>query len=62
MRPIDRQAMILVIITLIADQASKQFLLGYLKAGETVPMIDGFFRLVMVWNPGVSFGDRKSVV
>ncbi len=30
MRPIDRQAMALVIVTLIADQASKQFLLGYL--------------------------------
>ena len=30
MRPIDRHAMILVIATLVADQASKQFLLGYL--------------------------------
>ena len=31
MRPIDRQAMVLVVVTLIADQASKQFLLGYLR-------------------------------
>ena len=35
MRPIDRQAMILVIVTLIADQASKQFLLGYLRRPAT---------------------------
>ena len=57
MRPIDRQAMVLVIVTLIADQASKQFLLGYLiKVGVVVPVIDGFFRLVIVWNRGVSFG------
>ena len=57
MRPIDRQAMVLVVVTLIADQASKQLLLGYLmKAGAVVTVIDGFFRLVSVWNPGVSFG------
>jgi hypothetical protein len=30
MRPIDRQAMILVLVTLLADQISKQLLLGYL--------------------------------
>ena len=62
MRPIDRQAMLLLIVTLIVDQASKQFLRDYLtqpdvmKAGAVVPVIDGFFRLVMVWNTGVSFG------
>ena len=40
MRPIDRQAMLLLIVTLIADQASKQFLLGYLtQAGAIVPVI-----------------------
>jgi signal peptidase II len=57
MRLIERQAMVLVIATLVADQASKQLLLGYLvKAGAIVPVIDGFFRLVIVWNRGVSFG------
>ena len=41
----------------MADQVSKQLLLGYLlKAGAVVPVIDGFFRLVIVWNRGVSFG------
>lgn len=57
MRPIDRQAMVLVAITLIADQISKELLLGYLvKAGAVVTVIDGFFRLVVVWNRGISFG------
>ncbi|HEY6983315.1 signal peptidase II [Reyranella sp.] len=57
MRPIDRQAMGLVAITLIVDQASKELLLHYLlKAGTLVPVIDGLFQLVIVWNRGVSFG------
>ncbi|HSI01476.1 MAG TPA: signal peptidase II [Reyranella sp.] len=57
MRPIDRQAMVLLAGTLIVDQASKQLLLSFLvKAGAVVPVIDGFFRLVIVWNRGVSFG------
>jgi signal peptidase II len=57
MRQLDRQAMALLIVTLIADQLSKQLLLGYLMKSDTiVPVIDGFFRLVIVWNPGVSFG------
>ena len=57
MSPIDRQAMVLLAGTLIVDQASKQLLLSFLvKAGAVVPVIDGFFRLVIVWNRGVSFG------
>ena len=57
MRPIDRQAMSLVVLTLVIDQVSKQLLLNYLfKAGQIVSVIDGYFRLVVVWNRGVSFG------
>ena len=57
MRPIDRQAMGLVVLTLLADQVSKELLLRFLlKAGAIVPVLDGFFRLVIVWNTGVSFG------
>jgi signal peptidase II len=56
-RPIDRQAMSLVVLTLVIDQVSKQLLLNYLfKAGQIVSVIDGYFRLVVVWNRGVSFG------
>ncbi len=58
MRSIDRQAMILVVATLVIDQLSKQLLLGYLLKvdGKMVSVIDGFFRLVVVMNSGVSFG------
>jgi signal peptidase II len=57
MRRIDRQAMALVVATLIVDQLSKQLLLDFLQqAGAVVSVIDGFFRLVIVWNRGVSFG------
>ena len=56
MRPLERQAMLLVVLTLVADQLSKQLLLGYLATKPVVTVIDGFFRLVMVWNRGVSFG------
>jgi len=57
MRAIDRQAMGLVALTLIADQASKELLLRHLlKIGTVQPIIDGFFQLVIVWNRGVSFG------
>jgi len=57
MRRLEYQAMALIVVTLVADQVSKELLLGYLlKTGATVSVIDGFFRLVVVWNKGVSFG------
>ncbi len=57
MRRLQYQAMALVVLTVVIDQLSKELLLGYLlKAGSVVPVFDGFFRLVVVWNSGVSFG------
>lgn len=57
MRRLEYQAMALIVVTLVADQVSKELLLGYLlKTGAMVPVIDGYFRLVVVWNRGVSFG------
>ncbi len=57
MRTLDKQAMVLIAGTLIADQATKELLLHYLlKAGDVVQVIDNFLRLVIVWNRGVSFG------
>jgi signal peptidase II len=45
---------------LIADQGSKLFLLyqagfAHLAPGRAIPVLP-FFNLVMVWNPGVSYG------
>jgi|HubBroStandDraft_5_1064220.scaffolds.fasta_scaffold400026_2 signal peptidase II len=58
MRSLDRQAMALVAATLVIDQLVKNLLLDYLLKvdGKMVSVIDGFFRLVVVWNQGVSFG------
>ena len=53
MRTLDKQAMGLVVLTLVADQLSKELLLRYLlQVGTFVQVIDDFFRLVIVWNPG----------
>ena len=58
MRSLDRQSMVLVAATLVIDQLTKQLLLDYLLKLDTkmLPVIDDFFRLVIVWNRGVSFG------
>ena len=57
MRTIEKQAIALSVATLVADQISKQVVLAYLqKSGPVVQVIDEFFRLVIVWNRGVSFG------
>ncbi len=47
-------------LSLLADQGSKLFLLygaGFaeMTPGTTIPVLP-FFNLVMVWNPGISYG------
>lgn len=47
-------------LALVLDQASKLFLLYVMHfiemgAGDAIPVLP-FFNLVMVWNPGVSYG------
>lgn len=43
-------------ILLIADQASKWVILERVMNPPRIIEVTGFFNLVMVWNPGVSFG------
>jgi signal peptidase II len=48
------------VLALVADQGSKFALLygaGFwrMAPGETIPVLP-FFNLVMVWNPGISYG------
>jgi signal peptidase II len=48
------------IVALIADQGSKYFLLyragfAHMAPGGAIPVLP-FFNLVMVWNPGISYG------
>ena len=47
-------------LALVADQGSKLFMLygagfAHLGPGQTIPVLP-FFNLVMVWNPGISYG------
>jgi signal peptidase II len=47
-------------LSLVADQGFKLFMLygagfAHLPPGQTVPVLP-FFNLVMVWNPGISYG------
>jgi len=51
---------IAAVLALIADQGSKLYLLygaGFIHMGpgDSVPVLP-FFNLLMVWNPGVSYG------
>ena len=47
-------------LALIADQGSKLFMLYgadfvHMPPGSSVPVLP-FFNMVMVWNPGISYG------
>jgi signal peptidase II len=51
---------IAAVLALIADQGSKLYLLygagfAHMGPGQAVPVLP-FFNLVMVWNPGISYG------
>ena len=46
-------------LALVVDQASKLFLLyevGFARPGAAPVPVLPFFNLVMVWNPGISYG------
>ena len=46
----------LAAIILVADQLTKWWALKGLRFGAPVPIIDGFFSLTLVMNPGLAFG------
>jgi signal peptidase II len=51
---------VVALIAMLLDQASKWYLLEIVGMPHRPPVeITGFFRLVMVWNQGVSFGMLK---
>jgi len=52
--------LIAAVLALVADQGSKLFMLygagfAHMTPGDNVPVLP-FFNLVMVWNPGISYG------
>lgn len=57
MHPVVRQTLLLAVLVIVADQLSKWVMLEIVGIAERDPIIvTGFFKLVMVWNYGISFG------
>ena len=55
-RPLQARALILAAVLVLADQASKYWLIGVTREAGGSIELTGFFNLVMVWNRGISFG------
>lgn len=51
-----RRGLALAMVVLILDQASKWWILTDVMTPPRVIEVTGFFNLVLVWNPGISFG------
>jgi len=49
-------AAITALVVLVLDQLTKVWALQALIPGRPVPVIDGFFSLTLVTNPGLAFG------
>ncbi|CAM5471673.1 Lipoprotein signal peptidase OS=Afipia felis OX=1035 GN=lspA PE=3 SV=1 [Afipia felis] len=57
MSPLLRSGLIVAIVTLIADQASKLWLLHVFDIGRRgMVRVTPFFDLVLAWNTGISYG------
>ena len=57
MSPLLRSGIIAAIVTLIADQASKLWLLHVFDIGHRgMVQVTPFFDLVLAWNTGISYG------
>ena len=41
-----------------ADQVSKWLVVRHMDLGQSIPILDGFFRLTYIHNPGAVFGLR----
>ncbi|MBM3620505.1 MAG: signal peptidase II [Alphaproteobacteria bacterium] len=54
--PLVRAGLVLAVVIIVADQASKWLLQDMLLKQPVIEVIPGFFNLVMVWNRGISFG------
>lgn len=49
--------LILIVLLLVIDQLSKYLVVqNFANIGDTIPVIDGFFHLTYVRNPGAVFG------
>ena len=44
------------LVVLIADQATKRVVSSRMELHDTIPVVEGFFHLTYVRNPGAAFG------
>jgi signal peptidase II len=51
-----RVAAVTAVVILILDQITKAMALARLAPGAPIPVIDDFFALTLVMNPGLAFG------
>lgn len=51
-----RFGLTVAIVVLILDQITKWYVLEQVMRTPRIIEITGFFNIVMVWNPGISFG------
>ncbi len=52
------KGIVIALVVLLLDQLNKFHLVGKFRSGEMIAPVEvtPFFNLVMVWNPGISFG------
>src|ERR1043165_9248690 len=50
----------LSVAVVIADQLTKMVMLMRFRVGERLPIIDGFFDLILAFNPGAAFSFLSS--
>ncbi|MDX1763276.1 MAG: signal peptidase II [bacterium] len=43
-------------VTLVADQVTKYYVMKEMSPYQSIPVVDGFFNLTFVMNPGAAFG------
>ncbi len=48
--------LVIVLVSVVLDQITKQWVHGAFRLGETLPVIEGFFNLTYVRNTGAAFG------
>ena len=53
-------AAVTLVVVLILDQVTKALALAHLPPARPVSIIDGFFSLTLVMNPGLAFGFLSS--
>lgn len=47
---------IMILVLLVLDQLSKNYIRAYFEVGETLPVLNGIFHISYVQNTGASFG------